>query len=151
MDRQLQIKNGVVCAEWQGTPPHPLCTDEMKADGWEFVDVSNRPDARVGCTYKDGQFIPAPPPPDYGVQVAPRDFLYLFTAAQRKAIRHAAKTDPDVDDFMFIVSVPQPVFLKKENTVAGLDLLVARGLITEDDKFRIMNNLPPGFDIDGDE
>lgn len=68
--------------------------------------------------------------PDYGETVDVRTFLLRFTAAERKAARNLAKTDEDVADFMAIAQVPVPIRLQHPLTLAGLDLLVARGILT---------------------
>lgn len=143
MKRQLQIRNGVT-NEWQGNteampvPPMPFDYDEVRRrwvskDGTTvFVDVTNRPDARLGDRYDldTDTFTPPPPPPDYGATVGPRDFLLLFTPAERKAIRAMAKVDEDVADVMALAETPQPIRLKHPTTIASLDLLVTKGLLT---------------------
>lgn len=144
MKRQLQIRNGQVHCEWQGTgnfpiPPVPHTYDAdtkrwVSDDGAVmFVDVTDRPDAVVGSTYDatSDTFTAPPPPPDFGATVDPREFMLLFTLSERKAIRNLAKTDEDVADFMALAQVPVPIRLKHPNTLAGLALLVQRGVISQ--------------------
>lgn len=128
MNRQLQIKNGVVYVEWQGSGAMPVPPDPS----WTFLDVTDRPGAQVGMTYDAATdtFTPPPAPPDYGETVDARAFLLRFTATERKAARNLAKTDEDVADFMSIAQVPVPIRLKHPVTLQGLDLLVARGILT---------------------
>lgn len=128
MKRQLQIRNGVVSGEWRGDTGMPVPPD----DSWTFIDVTDRPDAQVGMIYDadTDTFTPPPPPTDYGKTISSRDFLLKFTAAERKAIRAAGKTDDDVADWYSIAQVPEPIRLQHPTTLAGLDFLVAKGLLT---------------------
>jgi hypothetical protein len=129
MKRQLQIQHGVALGEWQGGGGMPIPPDAS----WTFVDVTNRPDAHVGYSYDaatDTFTPPPPPPPDYGQTVSARDFLLRFTAQERKAIRQAAKTDEDVADWYAVAQVPEPIRLHHPTTLAGLDFLVAKNLLT---------------------
>lgn len=126
--RQLQIKNGIAQGEWSGNGGMPVAPD----DSWTFIDVTDRPEARVGMIYDadSDTFTPPPAPPDYGQTVTAREFLLRFTASERKAIRQAAKTDEDVADWFAVAQVPEPIRLKHPTTLAGLDFLVAKGLLT---------------------
>ena len=47
MSRQLQIKDGVVGSEWQGDGEMPVPPDAS----YTFLDVTDRPEARVGMRY----------------------------------------------------------------------------------------------------
>ncbi len=129
MKRQVQIKDGFVQAEWNGSGGMPVPPDET----WTFLDVTDRPDnPQVGHSYDPATdtFTPPPAPPDYGRTVSPREFLQLFTSTERKAIRNAAKTDDDVADWLALAQVPEPIRLQHPQTLAGLDFLVAKGLLT---------------------
>jgi len=141
MARQLQIKSGRVVAEWHGSGATPLPPD----DSWTFLDVSDRPDAQVGMTYDAGTdtFTPPPAPRDYGATVSPRTFMLLFSGPERKAIRAASKTDDDVADFLAIAQVPEPIRLRHPMTLAGLDMLVVKGLLTESARARISSGASP--------
>lgn len=99
---------------------------------WIFVDVTDTPEAQVGHSYdsQTGTFTPPPAPPDYGRTVDAREFLQLFTQAERKAIRNAGKTDDDVSDWYALASVPLPIRLKHPTTMAGLNFLISKGLLT---------------------
>lgn len=128
MTRQIQIKNGLAQAEWQGSGGMPV----PPSDEWTFLDVTDRPEATVGMTYDAASdtFVALPAPPDYGATVSSRDFLLKFTAAERKAIRAAVKVDDDVADWYSIAQVPEPIRLQHPTTLAGLDFLVSKGLLT---------------------
>ncbi len=138
MKRQLQISRGSAQGEWSGTGGMPIAPDAS----WTFVDVTNRPEAQVGMTY-DAQtdtFTPPPAPPDYGRTVDAREFLQLFTAAERKAIRNAGKADDDVADWYALASVPLPIRLKHHTTMAGLNFLISKGLLTAARRDAILNS-----------
>ncbi|CAB4187540.1 hypothetical protein UFOVP1601_39 [uncultured Caudovirales phage] len=129
MKRQLQIKNGIACAEWSGGGGMPVTPD----DTWTFLDVSDRKDApQVGHRYDAASdtFTPPSAPPDYGRTVSAREFLQLFTSTERKAIRAAGKTDEDIADWFAIAQVPEPIRLKHPTTIGGLNFIVAKGLLT---------------------
>jgi hypothetical protein len=70
---------------------------------------------------------PAPPPPKIHTH---RSFLKRFTGAEFKAIRNAAKTDGDVDMFMYLFERAQDVNLDDPDTIAGVQMLVAKGILT---------------------
>ena len=70
--------------------------------------------------------------------MTPRDFLQLFTLAERKAIRTASKTDDDVADWFALAQVPEPIRLQHPTTLAGLEFLVAKGLLTAQRKAAIL-------------
>lgn len=140
MKRQLQIKNGIAQSEWQGGGGMPVPPDNT----WTFLDVTDRPEAQVGHSYdpETDTFTPPAAPPDYGKAVGPRDFLRLFTGAERKAARNMADRkhatyDADVEDFMALASVPEPIRLKHPDTLQGLSLLVVKGVLAPARKLAI--------------
>jgi len=85
---------------------------------------------------------------DVGRLVDAREFLLLFTADQRRAMRALAAGDPDVDDLLQVLLVPVPLRLKDPVTQRALQLLVRHGVLTEPDMTRISSGEPP---IDRDE
>lgn len=58
MKRQVQIKDGFVQAEWNGSGGMPVPPD----DTYIFLDVTDRPEAQVGMLYDAAtdSFSPAP-------------------------------------------------------------------------------------------
>jgi hypothetical protein len=89
--RQLQIRNGFACAEWQGngTPPTP------PDNSWLFLDVTNRPNAQVGMAYDidTDTFSDIVPPPRR--KLTRHEFLSRFTIPEEVALEMvAASTDP---------------------------------------------------------
>lgn len=47
MKRLLQVKNGIAVGEWSGGGGLPVPPD----GSWVFVDVTNRPTAKLGMAY----------------------------------------------------------------------------------------------------
>ena len=133
MRRQLQIQNGFIHAEWSGDGGLPIPPD----DSWIFLDVTDRPDAQMGMRYDSATdtFI-APEPvvlpstPDYGRLVTTRDFFDLLTFDERRVFRATAATNPAVEDFLFSLQLPSPIYLRHPSTLEGLATLVAEGVLT---------------------
>lgn len=156
MARQLQIKGGIAHSEWIGSGDMPVPAGAFDYDNdrrrWVardsdviFVDVTDRPDCGVLDLYdrETDTFSHPPPPPDYGQSVDAREFMLLFTQAERKAIRNAAKLDEDVADFMELVRVPVPIRLKHPVTQAGLASLVTKNLLAAPRAIAIQNRQAP--------
>lgn len=139
MKRILQIKNGVVQADWFGSGGAPVPPD----DSWTFIDATNRPDIQVGDHFDNAtqEFSKPAPPPDYGLSMSPRGFMQLFSTKQRIAIRAATKSDPVLEDFMSMVAIPEPIRLKHPTTQRGLQYLESKGLITRDDRLRMTDGV----------
>lgn len=90
-------------------------------------------------------------------QITADAFLQLFKTSERKAIRKLARGDmtavpavaPDedvsdyVDQLNIKAAVDGRVDLDQPRVAAGLDLLIAKGLITAARKTRILAGLPP--------
>lgn len=108
--------------------------------GRSFVDVTDRVVNMFDLYDAATDTFTPPSQPNYGNTVSPRDFLLLFTLAERKAIRAAARTDSDVEDVMHLAEASQSVRLKHPNTLASLGLLVSKGLLTEARKTEISNS-----------
>lgn len=85
----------------------------------------------------------AAPVLDYGPSVDIRAFMLLFTPQQRKAIRTAAQTDEDLMDWLALMQIPSPIQLRHPITLAGLDVLVQKGLIDITERNRIIQGIPP--------
>ena len=59
------------------------------------------------------------------------EFLLRFTEAEREAFRAAAETDTKVADFMQLCTAASQVEANHPMTIAGMDYLVAEGLLTQ--------------------
>lgn len=112
---------------------------EKVPDGRRFLESPSGSDetllgATVVTSGKPGEetytFERATPAPDYGRAVDARDFMLLFTQAERLAIRQAATTDPAVADWADVARMAGRIRLRHPLTVAGLQLLVAKNLLT---------------------
>ena len=89
MKRQLQIRNGIAQAEWNGSGSMPV----PPSAEYVFLDVTDRPDARVGMLYDatTDTFSPAPVPPK--TRVTKSQVISVLTPAEW----HTATTSTDVD------------------------------------------------------
>jgi hypothetical protein len=58
-------------------------------------------------------------------------FLQRFTAAERVAIRQAAKAVPALEDYMAMLDAAQHIEIDRPDTIAGVNALAAAGLLTE--------------------
>lgn len=117
------INNGTVIGvregDWSGKPGYILlANDERVIQGMGF-DASKSP-----------RFFLKPRP-----QPAPKwtafQFLLRFTEAEREAFRVAAATDSAVADFMQLCTAASQVEANHPMTIAGMDYLVAEGLLTQ--------------------
>lgn len=148
----MQYQNGVLISEWRGgdqlpTPPW----DVVFTDGYSrwadaskkniFIEVTNRPEATIFSTYdwESDTFTPPPPPPDYGRLVSSREFFQLLTMSERQAFRATAATNPAVEDFLFSLQLPSPIYLRHPSTLEGLATLVAEGVLTAERRDAIIS------------
>lgn len=137
MKKFVQLDGGVVTAY--------LETDDAPSKlpaGRAFAEVDEFPALLSTYDSATKRFTPPPAPPDFGATVGPRDFLLLFTADERKAIRRRAATDEDVADVIKLAETPQPIRLKHPTTLASLAVLAAKGLITSARVTEIQNAQP---------
>lgn len=65
-------------------------------------------------------------------------FVARFTEAEKQGIATAAQTDPVIDGFMTRVYAEPYVWLASDEVVAGMDYLVAQGLLTVQRKDEIL-------------
>lgn len=141
MKHFLQLDNNVVTGELFATG-----MPDKLPEGRKFIELKeNETTPEMLSIYNETtkQFIPPQKEPDYGLTISPRTFLQLFTFTQRMNIRAAAKLDPVIEDFMSLVQVPEPIRLKHPTTLAGLNLLVSKNLLTQSEATRISNGTPP--------
>ena len=59
------------------------------------------------------------------------EYLRRFTAQERIAIRTVAKTDPVLEDFMVLMDLATEINLDDPDTVSGLHMLEAAGLLDQ--------------------
>ncbi len=127
MTRIFQIKDGTVCSEWVGEGPPPVPPD----NSWTFVDVTSRPELTIFHGYDEStkEFTSPLPPPDHGERMDPREFMLTFTPEERKAMRAAAASDPDVQDALAILEMPVPIMTRAPSTLTLLTVLKDKRLI----------------------
>lgn len=128
MPHFAQIDNNVVTGHLEA----PRMPTRLPA-GRAFVEAASAealPALRSTYDPATQTFAPPPQAPNLGRALDVREFLLLFTAAERQAIRAAAEVDPAIADWYDVVRVPAPIRLRHPVTRAGLDALVARNLLT---------------------
>lgn len=87
--RQLQIKNGFAQNEWNDSGEMPVPPDAS----WTFVDVTNRPDAKVGMSYDTATDTFSPSPVVVPKIVSKSQIISVLTQAEWQT----ATTSTDVD------------------------------------------------------
>jgi hypothetical protein len=100
--------------------------------------------ANVGDDYVDGVFAYCQPTAD--MRITKLAFKQRFTAAERIAIREAAKTVPEVYDFEDLVNSAAFIDLARPDTIAAVHYIEAGGLIAEGRAVEILS--PPVEDIE---
>lgn len=142
LKRYAQIDQNVVTGTREAADaPDPAKQPVPEGRAWvELAD--DEPYPAPGSTYDPdkGTFAAPPAPPDYGKTVTVRDFMLLFTMQERIAIRAAAKADDQVADWFEVASAQgSGVRLRHPTTVAGLNFLVSKSLLTTQRRDAIMN------------
>jgi len=89
------------------------------------------PGPSIGWTYADGVFTPPPEPelPPEVYQITQFAFKSRLTDVERKAIRAAAKTNEDIEDFMDLLNSAKYIDLQDPTTRAGITFLETAGLL----------------------
>jgi hypothetical protein len=100
--------------------------------------------ANVGDDYVGGVFVHCQPTAD--MRITKLAFKQRFTAAERIAIREAAKTVPEVYDFEDLVNSAAFIDLARPDTIAAVHYIEAGGLIAEGRAVEILS--PPVEDIE---
>ncbi len=72
-----------------------------------------------------------PTPPTPKPTISKVTFLKRLTSQEFKSIRQSAKNDGDVDMFMFLFEQAGDVNLEDPDTVGGVQMLVAKGILTQ--------------------
>ena len=80
--------------------------------------------------YPDPIPVPEPVPEPIKITIlTPYEFLKRFTSEERKAIKAATLTNPDVDDLWTMFTVAQNIDLKNQDTINGVDALESLGIL----------------------
>jgi hypothetical protein len=102
----------------------------------EWVEAGGGTGITPYATRWDGNaFVPAPPARRI---IPPLEFLQRFTAAERAAIRAAAAASPDLADWIDQARFAREIELDGPATAAGLDALVAAGLLTAERRAAVL-------------
>ena len=100
--------------------------------------------ARIHEYVLDGEIVRhVPSSASLGIKVSPVEFMLLFTATERVAIKAARQTDPMIDDFLDIVEDPRLTFvdLALPSTRGALAYLAAKNLISEERQAEILSGV----------
>lgn len=104
--------------------------------GLEWVEAGDGSGTVPYATRWDGgAFVPAPPARRI---IPPLEFLQRFTAAERAAIRAAATASPELADWIDQARFAREIELDAPTTAAGLDALVAGGLLTAERRAAVL-------------
>ena len=135
MRRQLQIKNGIVQCEWQGSGAMPIPPD----DTYIFLDVTDRPEAQVGMRYDAAtdSFSPAPVAPK--TRVSKSQVISVLTPEEW----HTATTsaDPDVQWGMAQFHAADRIDLADPRFAQVFALLMAKNVVTVERSTQIQQAL----------
>ncbi|CAB4146891.1 hypothetical protein UFOVP1017_1 [uncultured Caudovirales phage] len=135
MKRQLQIKNGIAGAEWNGSGGMPVPPDAT----WTFVDVTDRPEAVVGMTYDAATDTFGPAPVVVKTLVTPSQVISVLTAAEWQIA--TTSTDADVVWGMAQFQLATRIDLVDPQFAALMSGLVAKGIVTADRAADIQSDL----------
>ena len=135
MKRQLQIKNGIAGAEWNGSGGMPVPPDAT----WTFVDVTDRPEAVVGMTYDAATDTFGPAPVIVRTIVTPSEVISVLTAAEWQIA--TTSTDPDVVWAMAQFQLAQQIDLADPQFAALMAGLVSKGIVTAERAAEIQSDL----------
>ena len=134
--KYAQINNGKVHGVFEYDPLPEFAPNIV------MVSVQGvTPEPKAGWSYDGQDFTaPAPPPaPDYGTKISRVALKLRMTADERKDIRAAAESNADVYDFMDLLSDAAYINLVRPETIGGVNLLEAAGLLGEGRANEILN------------
>lgn len=109
-------------------------TDPLDIEG-PWIDLTGMdPEPGIGWSYKDGVFAPPPPPPAPPALppiISKIAMLTRFDDAEYVGILTAAKTDVEVEAWKTRFDAATTINLEDSRTVAGINLLVTKNLLTQ--------------------
>lgn len=80
--------------------------------------------------YPDPIPIPEPVPEPIKITIlTPYEFLKRFTSEERKAIKAATFTNPDIDDLWTMFTVAKDIDLRNTDTTEGVNALESAGIL----------------------
>ena len=108
---------------WILTPP-------PETDGYHIWD---------GVKWFSRDEYPHPPPLPPSEVMSHLEFLRKFTLEERTQLRNAAKTDPVLDDSLFLFQSAKEIDLYDDDTQKFFQYMIAEGLLSEERLEQIMN------------
>ena len=88
-----------------------------------------------------------PPAPALPQRVTRLAFMQRFTQAERVAIRLAAKTAPEIEDYLAMVDAATFIDLTRADTIASVNALATAGLITQERATEITTTLVASAEV----
>lgn len=122
-------------------PPLTSGTEVAQWQGIQWIILPERPVIPVLEPVPEPQ--PTPESPVIATPLAKIDFLRLFTQAERIAIKAAAKTNPIIEDYQYMLDNSNTVLLTDPDIQSGVPLLEAAGLIGLGRAVQILAGQPP--------
>lgn len=145
-NRYALIEDGVVVnvAIAYGEWPH----------GGQAVNIDDQPEVTPGWAYANGVFVappepelpPAPPAPP-AVSTTPLQFIDRFTEAEQLAVVTATMSVPSVKLWYDKLLAAQEVVFADPRLSAGLDGLIAAGLLAPERKAEILPEVTSGVTV----
>jgi hypothetical protein len=140
----VHLETGKITGEWVGTcsqkpvAPEQYVLVDVTEGNWALGQLSTS-----GYKYADGTIVVDPTIP---ATISRAAFVMLFSSAQRAAIRayRKANNDDQIEDFYELLELAgDTVSLGHPLILAGLQLLVSKGLITQPEAARILSGQRP--------
>jgi hypothetical protein len=113
-----QATQPVLFGSWVETPTHYV------SPGWSYID---------------GEFVDPRPPITIPNIITKVSFRFRMTDTEYVGVLTAAKTDVEVQAWVETFNMVSQVNLSDERTVAGLNVLVSKGLLTQERATEILS------------
>jgi hypothetical protein len=100
------------------------------------------PQPEPGWKYENGAFVeppPFPPPPPLPNIISKVAFRFRMTDAEYVGVINAAKTDVEVAAWVETFNMVTRIDLDSQRTVDGLNVLVSKGLLTQERATEILS------------
>lgn len=110
-----------------------------------FSYPADEPIAWDGLRFDEYDHVPsdvvAAPPTRYGGRrlLTKLEFLRLFSPVERVSLRTAAKSSPELEDYMALMELAQDISLDDGDTITGVQMLEAAGLLASGRAAEILN------------
>jgi len=135
MRRQLQIKSGIVQCEWQGSGAMPIPPD----DTYLFLDVTDRPEAKVGMLYDAATDTFSPAPVPQKTRVTKSQVVSVLTPAEWANAN--SSTDADVQWGMAQFNLADYVDLADPRFNQIFAALIGKNIIAANRSAQILSDL----------